>query len=96
MSHLLVKLINLIQNMDGIGQEVRTYILEEYMDEGTQDFSDTTPLLSSGIIDSISALELVEFLEKTFDIEFQPHEVDQDNLDTVAKIVDFVKAKKAA
>ena len=52
------------------------------------------PLLSSGIIDSISALELVEFLEKTFHFEFQPHEVDQENLDTITRIEAFVKTKK--
>lgn len=82
--------------MQNIKDIVSSFIQEQYIPKDTKVFNENTRLLTSGIIDSISALELVEFLEKKFQIEFQPHEVDQDNLDTVEKIVQFIKAKKAA
>jgi acyl carrier protein len=37
----------------------------------------------------------VDFLEKEFGIEFEAHEVDQENINTLGKIVAFVEAKKS-
>lgn len=56
-------------------------------------FTDTTPLISSRLMDSIVALKLVSYLEETFNIEFQAHDVNQDNLDSVALIAAFVRSK---
>ena len=82
-----------MEQEDGsIRAAVRAYILEEYVD-ATEDLKDETLLISSGIIDSISILQMVDFLEETFKFEFQPHEVDQSNLNTVNLIVAFVKKK---
>jgi acyl carrier protein len=83
--------------MDSIKEKVRSYILEEFVNEAeTGPIQDDTPLMSSGIIDSVSALQLVEFLENTFQFSFQPHEVDQENLNTLDLIEGFVKGKVAA
>lgn len=71
---------------------VREYITSTFYNEN-EALTDETPLLSSGVIDSISSLQLVRFLEETFKFEFQPHEVDQDNLDTLVLIGEFVKSK---
>lgn len=80
--------------MDDIKEEVKAYILQEFADEAdTGPLTDATPLLSSGIVDSISALQLVDFLETRYGFSFQAHEVDQDNLDNLQLIEDFVRAK---
>ncbi len=71
------------------------YITKEFLnEEDAAGFTTESPLVSSRILDSISTLELVDYIEKTFDIEFSHHEVDQDNLDSIEKIIDFVKSKK--
>lgn len=80
--------------MSSMKNTILEHVQEEFGGENEQ-INTSTPLLSSGIIDSISALELVEFLETTFDFEFQAHEVDQENLDTVDRIEAFVMSKKA-
>lgn len=49
--------------------------------------------LENGIIDSSGVLELVGFIESTFDIEIEDDELIPDNLDSVNKIVLFVKKK---
>lgn len=78
-----------------IRNQITEYIKQEFLtEEDSLTFNADTPLVSSRILDSISTLELVDYLEKTFDIEFSHHEVDQDNLDSVDKIVNFVKYKK--
>ncbi|MFT4664329.1 MAG: acyl carrier protein [Polaribacter sp.] len=73
---------------------IKTYILKEFFEGDEAALTSETPLLSSGIIDSISALQLVDFIEEQFGIEFQAHEVDQDNLHSIETLTNFVIAKQ--
>lgn len=81
--------------MSEIKEKVKQYLLEELnLPVKAEELNNGTPLLSSRLIDSISALLLVEYLEKTFQIQFQPHEVNNDNLDTLDLIEAFVQGKQ--
>lgn len=80
-------------NWNKMREKIQTYLEENYGHQSVGPIQDDTSLLSGGLIDSISALELVGFLEKTFDFEFEAHEVDRDNLDTLALILSFVESK---
>jgi acyl carrier protein len=80
--------------IDDIRNKIRAYIQERFLkNTSSSELSDTTPLISGGIIDSISTMQLISFLEKEFDFEFQPHEVDRENLDSINIISDFVYTK---
>lgn len=81
--------------MDSIKQAIRAYIEENFFQGQTGVLQDDQALLSSGIIDSVSALQLVSFIEEQFGIEFQAHEVDEENLNTVDTIVNFINSKRA-
>ena len=71
------------------------YIKTEFLtNTEIKDFNEDTPLVSSRIMDSISTIQLVDFIEKEFGIEFFHHEVDQDNLDSVNLIWEFIKTKQ--
>lgn len=54
-----------------------------------------TTLAASGILDSISTLELVSFLERTFGIEFAAHDVTKANLESIDSVSRVVSAKLA-
>ena len=80
---------------ENIEQKVREHLLVQYLKGADEsELTSNTPLISGGIIDSISTMELVVHLERSFDIEFQPHEVDRQNLDTVEAIANFIFNKK--
>ncbi|WP_339609030.1 hypothetical protein [uncultured Planktosalinus sp.] len=71
------------------------YIKTEFLSNTEiKDFNEETPLVSSRIMDSISTIQLVDFIEKEFEIEFSHHEVDQENLDSVNLMWEFIKSKK--
>jgi acyl carrier protein len=77
-----------------IKSKIKDYIAVRYLKSSTvKDLTDTTPLISGGIMDSISTMQLISFLEKEFNFEFEAHEVDRDNLDTVEIIANFVSKK---
>ena len=75
-------------------EQVKTYILNEFLPgEDPAALTATTPLITGGILDSIATLKLVGFLEETFRIQVEPHEVDADNLDTLATIEQLLARK---
>jgi acyl carrier protein len=77
-----------------IEQVVRRYVLEEFLPgEDPNELTDSTPLITSGIMDSIKTLKLVAFLEETFSITLAAHETDAEHLDTIAQIAQLVRSK---
>ncbi|KYG73467.1 MULTISPECIES: phosphopantetheine-binding protein [Roseivirga] len=78
-----------------IKKRLKDYLVQNVLDQNEAgQLSDTTTLISSGIVDSITTLQLVEFIETEFNIEFDAHEVDRDNLDTLILIENFVERKR--
>ena len=53
------------------------------------------PFEESGLIDSLSMLEIVSFLETRFSIDFSHTGIDADNVGSVAKILDLVERSTA-
>jgi acyl carrier protein len=77
-----------------IQQTIRTFIIDNiYGGNDNGELKNDTPLISTRIMDSIVALKLVSHLEDKFGIEFEAHEVDQDNLDSINTITAFVQKK---
>lgn len=82
---------------DDIRDAVRRFLSRELLTgEEAEELDDATPLVSGGIVDSISTLKLVSFLEERFDIELEAHEVDAEHLDTLERIERLVESKRAA
>lgn len=78
-----------------IHDTVKKFILEQFLPgEDPNDLTDDTPLMSTGILDSLATLKLVTFLESTFDITVEAHEADAENLDTLDLITALVARKK--
>ena len=64
--------------------------------EQTRNLQYSTPLLSSGIIDSIGVLGLINFIESRFSIEFKPRELDRDRLETIERMYEAITKKMEA
>jgi len=73
---------------------VKRHILDRYLPgEDPVNLTPTTALVSGGILDSLGTLDLVTFLEETFGIQLEAHEVDPDRLDTLDRITELVHSK---
>ena len=78
-------------------QQIKDYIMAEFLPgESPDELTDTTPLISGGILDSIATLKLVMFMEEQYRVSFEPHEVDKENLDDLSSITRLLVAKKPA
>jgi acyl carrier protein len=78
-----------------IREEVRQFLLREFLPgEDPAELTDTTELVSGGILDSLAILKLVSFLEEKFGIEVAAHEADAEHLNTIADIGQLVASKR--
>lgn len=79
---------------DELMQKIKTFIMEEFLPgEDPDELTETTPLISGGILDSIATLKLVMFVEEQYSVSFAPHEVDKENLDNLVSIVRLIRSK---
>ncbi len=84
-------------NEQDIKAIIRTFILNEFLPgEDPAALTDTTALVTTGILDSIAVLKVMTFLEEQFDISIKPREAVVDNLNTIQDIVRLVTSKKAS
>ncbi|MCK5798231.1 MAG: acyl carrier protein [Deltaproteobacteria bacterium] len=78
-----------------IAEEVRQYIIDNFMySADAEDLTETLHLFDNGIIDSTGVLELVSFLEETFDVQVEDEEMLPENFETIAALTAFVTRKQ--
>lgn len=76
--------------------KIKAFILEEFLPgEDASQLDLNTPLMSSGVLDSIATLKLVTFLEHQFGVAIEAHEANVDYLDSIEKIAELVRSKAA-
>jgi acyl carrier protein len=81
--------------MQDVKDRLRHFIVTTYLPgESPDNLHDDTPLLSSGVLDSLATLGLVSFVEKEFGIEMEAHETGADNFDRIESIAALVERKR--
>ena len=82
------------KELTGIKDPIKIYILEEFLPgEDAEQLSDSSPLITGGILDSLATLKLVSFLEERFQITLEAHEMDTENLNSLESITNLVQSK---
>ena len=77
-----------------ISRDVQAYILQEFLPgENPDNLTESTKLMTGGILDSIGTLKLVGFLEDKYGIQVEAHEADVDHFDTIADIASLIHSK---
>jgi acyl carrier protein len=83
--------------MEEIETAIHDFILNEFLPgEDPDELKKETRLITGGILDSISTLKLVTFLEDHFGIRIEAYEAGVEHLDTIHSIAELVVAKRSA
>jgi acyl carrier protein len=83
--------------MEEIKSAVHRFILDEFLPgEDPAELTEKTPLITGGILDSITTLKLVIFLEEHFGITVEAHEAGVEHLDSIHQIALLIDEKKRA
>jgi acyl carrier protein len=76
-------------------EELIAYIMKEFVEDPDQEIIDeTTPLISSGLIDSLSIVSLVAFIDKKFGVKIPDEKGTVDNFETINKIIETINEFK--
>ena len=74
-------------------ERVRLFVIDNFLFGDEQALNEGTSFLESGIVDSTGILELVTFLETTYNIKIEDNELIPENLDSLKNIAIFLKKK---
>ena len=80
--------------MKMVKDTVQKFVVENFLFGDDSGLCEETSFLNEGIIDSTGILELIMFLEETFAIQIEDHELIQENLDSINNIDRFVEYKR--
>jgi acyl carrier protein len=81
---------------EDIKSTLKQFILQEFLPgEDPAELTDSTPLITGGVLDSIGTVKLVMFIEERFNVTLQAHETDPDYLDSIAAITSLIESKKS-
>jgi acyl carrier protein len=80
--------------MDNVLETIRAFILHKFLPgEDPACLTNDSDLKEDGVLDSLSTLKLVSFLEEQFKIEFEPDDLGGGGLSSVTRIERLVRNK---
>jgi acyl carrier protein len=75
--------------------QIREYLTENVLfSDGVFEYDDDASFLDEGIIDSVAIMDFVMFVEETFDIVIEDHEIIPDHFDSVNKLASYIRQKQ--
>jgi acyl carrier protein len=74
-------------------KEIRDFVVTNFLFGEADSLKDDTSFMNSGVLDSTGLLELVHFLESTFQIKVEAEELVPANLNSVSLAAAFVTRK---
>lgn len=78
--------------MDDMTKVILDYVKREYLEEDDdREVTETSPLITGGIVDSFSMVSLKRFLEKKYQITIPDADASPEAFDTVTRIVAVIK-----
>jgi acyl carrier protein len=73
---------------------IKTFIRTELIYDDEKDFDENTNLLDRGIIDSMSLVRLISFIEENYEIQVQDEDIVPENFSSLHKIAGFITQRK--
>jgi acyl carrier protein len=78
---------------DEITETISTYIATQILRQPKRALTPDEPLLSSGLVDSFSLVDLSLFIEKTYQVYIDDTELNRQTFDTLSQLVSLVKSR---
>lgn len=75
-------------------EELRNFITSELMNEPDYPLKDDEAIISGGLIDSFSLVELQIFIEQQFGVHIEDTELTAETCDTMKDIIALIEARQ--
>lgn len=81
--------------MTDISLSLGTFIAAKILKQPNRLISENEPLISSGLIDSFSLMDLALFVEDTFGVRIEDTELNADTFDSLAQLTAIIESRKS-
>ena len=75
--------------------EIEKYIATQILKQPNRKIAADEPLLSSGLIDSFSLMDLALFVEDTFGVRMEDTELNANTFDNLTQLASLIDSRKA-
>lgn len=77
-----------------VEEQIRQYIANSFLfSDNSCELAEDTSFLEEGIVDSTGVLELVMFVEETFNVTVEDEEIVPENFDSVGQLAAYIRCK---
>ncbi len=73
---------------------IAKFIAEKILKQPNKTLAEDEALISSGLIDSFSLMDLALFIEDTFGVRIEDTELNADTFDNLAQLAQLIKTRK--
>jgi acyl carrier protein len=80
---------------DSIISEIEKYIATQILKQPNRKIAADEPLISSGLIDSFSLMDLALFAEDTFGVRIEDTELNANTFDNLTQLAFLIESRKA-
>jgi acyl carrier protein len=82
--------------MDDITETLSRYIAAEILKQPDRTLKEAEPLISSGLIDSFSLVDLSMFVEEKFGVRLEDTELNVQTFDSLAQLAGLIRQRQGA
>ena len=79
------------ENIEGV---LAGYISDKILKQSTRLLHQDDPLITSGLIDSFSLVDLALFIEDNFNVIIDDTELNSDTFNTLAQLADLIRSRQ--
>ena len=80
--------------MSDITSQLSMFIANTILKQPKRSIGDSESLLSTGLIDSFSLMDLALFVEDTFGVRIEDTELNADTFDTLTQLTSLIESRK--
>ena len=78
----------------GVNMNIEEQLVQYFKENGDAEVSFDTHLVEEHVIDSMGVIELIAFIQSTFDVELEMDDLTIDNFATINDITKFIVSKR--
>lgn len=80
--------------MSDLITKLSTFIVSDILKQPKRVISPDEPLISSGLIDSFSLMDIALFVEDNFGVRIEDTELNADNFDNLAQLASLIESRQ--
>ena len=80
--------------MSDTAEQLSTFIATTILKQPKRAIDDAEPLISNGLIDSFSLMDLALFVEDTFGVRIEDTELNADTFDNLNQLTSLIESRK--